>query len=148
MHTCALGVVQQYLSGLLWEVMCMNVFKADVQTVLDVQQYTLSVLDSKLQAWYGTVPESSKVSRIDALKIEALGSYDSQTFSYKAADTIWFLRFMHSVGLADPGVANNLEGWEDWTKGAELLVYLWDALNGKGRVVSGNELQDLPVMKE
>eukprot|EP00971_Amphidinium_carterae_P207368 4114172-Amphidinium_carterae.1 len=101
MHTFALGVAQQFLAGLLWEVMSQNVFGCELSTLYDVQQYNLSALDRMLQEWYKTLPEPSKVSRIDVLRVEALGNYDQQTFNYKAADSIWFLRFMESTGVVD-----------------------------------------------
>eukprot|EP00971_Amphidinium_carterae_P217048 4308938-Amphidinium_carterae.1 len=141
MHTFCLGIAQQFLSGLLWEIMCQNVFGSQVHATLDSYQHNLTALDRMLQVWCKQQPDQRKVSKIDVLRVEALGSYDSQHFAYKAGDSLWFLRFMANSGLHCEEVSSTLSDWHSWEEAASTLVSLWDMMNEKKSTVGGDEVE-------
>ena len=124
MHTWFLGIMQQFLAALLWELIKCNISKSTSSAAENRHQENMAELNRQLQSFYKLTEKrnpENKLSKME-LRMEMIGKQESPELSAKAAETMGLLQFM---GFLLPTLGGQWSRAETWTEAAKNLWKLW-----------------------
>eukprot|EP00971_Amphidinium_carterae_P325724 6456129-Amphidinium_carterae.3 len=123
MHTLTLGIQQQFIAAAMHKIMRVNLFQSTASAREQRNLENMSALNVRLFKWYRT-QNAASLTKVDQLKVEAFGKADKQACHYKAAESLWLLRWLAAAMPSFP----DFEGKALFVDSACQLNEWWTSL--------------------
>ena len=94
LHDLSLGVAQDLLKEILHELIHANVYLIPIGAAENMMEMSLLRVQADLERWYADERATGRnITEIQKMEKGMFGTYTSQSFGLKAAETNYFLEF-------------------------------------------------------